>query len=224
MSAISLVRYSPYHNDNTLTAQLVECFRDVFAERPWNEWLKCQKCGQYWGKKDSVLLAKLKFQHCELPLIDFWPRDSIISDLYHEITKETSCWLALHEETVIGFCWGYSIVAQDLEAKLGVSFGGKLDSLLGDSRSVAYQDEVGVISTFRDQKIAKLMITKRLDDFLEQGLQIGIVRTRQYPEPSKTFLWYTEKLGYEILYSYPDPDGRVILSRSHEGLKNLLTG
>jgi len=62
-------------------------------------------------------------------------------------------------------------------------------------------------------KLAKAMVAERLDDFLEMGLEVGVVRTRRYPEASITFLWYTQKLGYRILASYPDNDGRVILGR-----------
>ena len=67
------------------------------------------------------------------------------------------------------------------------------------------------------------MFVKRLDDFLERGLRVGYVRTRQYPEPSETFLWYTQKLGYQIIATYPNADGRVILSRPLAGLKELLS-
>lgn len=77
------------------------------------------------------------------------------------------------------------------------------------------------MSSYRECKIAKAMVALRLTDFLQQGLKVGIVRTRQYPEPSKTFLWY-QRIGYKILASYPDGDGRVILGRRFKGLPQLL--
>jgi ribosomal protein S18 acetylase RimI-like enzyme len=219
MKNVSIVRYSPHTSDIMLTAQLVECYRDVFADSPWNEWLKCPKCQKYFGRNDSGFLASQKFQHCNVPLIDYWSRDQVVSDLYYEITEQTSCWLAMDEQKVIGFCWGYSIPLADLEIKLDISFG---DNLKKDTL-VAYQDEAGVLSSYRGHKIAKAMVAHRLDDFIAQGLDIGIVRTRQYPEPSITFLWYTEKLGYKILARYPGDDGRVILGRELNGLKKLLS-
>lgn len=221
MNSISFVRYSPHNGDNPLTAQLVECYRDVFADRPWYEWLKCPRCQKYWGIKDRGLLASYKFRHCEASLVDFWSREQVISDIYHEITPEASCWLAMDNDRVIGFCWGYPITISNLESKLGLSFGANFE--YGKFNPFAYQDELGVLSAYRGQKIAKAMIVRRLDDFLAQGLNIGIVRTRQGPEPSDTFLWYTEKLGYKILTQYPDNDGRVILGRQLSGLKELLT-
>jgi hypothetical protein len=63
------------------------------------------------------------------------------------------------------------------------------------------------------------LVRRRLSDFLELGLKIGVVRTRQEPEPSETFLWY-RKLDYINIASYPD--GRVILARALEGLTQVL--
>jgi len=220
MEGISLIRYSPNSSKYTLTKQLVECYRDVFADKPWHEWLKCSKCQAFWGKKDWNLLVTNEFIHCGEPLTDFWPQGQVLHDLYHEITPEASCWLAVNNTSVVGFCWGYPIAITDLEKKLGVSFCTELEYKATDL--VAYQDEVGVVADHREHKIAKAMIVHRLDDFLEQGLGFGIVRTRQNPEPSETYLWYTNKLGYKILANYPSEDGRVILGRRLEGLKELL--
>ena len=219
MKNISLVRYSPTNSDHKLTLQLVECYRDVFASGPWHEWFKCPICQKYWGKKDEEVLTSLRFRHCNVLLVDFWPKKQVISDLYHEITPEASCWLAVNNNAVVGFCWGYPISITDLETKLGVSFSDTLKC--GATEKAAYQDEVGVIFAYRGHKIAKTMITHRLNDFLAQSLQIGIVRTRQYPEPSETFLWYTQKLGYHIIARYPREDGRVVLGRELSGLKVL---
>lgn len=223
MENISLIRYSPNNGDHWLTAQLVECYRDVFADRPWNEWLKCPKCQKYWGTKDKDLLVSIKFQHCDTPLVDFWPREQVISDLYHEIAPESSCWLAMNNKTVVGFCWGYPITIPELESKLGISFNTKFECNLESTELIAYQDEVGVLPAYRGNKIAKTMVARRLQDFTAQNLRIGIVRTRQGPEPSETFLWYTKKLGYKILANYPGDDGRVILGRQLPGLEKLLT-
>lgn len=220
MKNISLIQYSPNKSSDTITAKLVECYRDVFAGEPWNEWLKCPQCQKYWGVKDQGLLASYKFRHCNTPIVDFWSREQVISDLYHEITTETSCWIAMDSNRVVGFCWGYPITITDLEAKLNISFNDKLGFEI--SNLVAYQDEVGVLNAYRGRKIAKAMVTQRLDDFITQGLKFGIVRTRQYPEPSKTFLWY-KKLGYEIIANYPSKDGRIILGRQLSDLKELLT-
>lgn len=219
---ITFSRYSPENDDTKLLTQLIECYRDVFADGPWHEWLMCPVCKKYWGIRDRNALASSRFQHCDTPLVDFWSKESVASDLRHEITSESSCWLAMNGDDIVGFCWGYPITVINLEKKLGISFSDRLKINPKNNGLIAYQDEVGVLSTYRGHKIAKMMISRRLKDFISQGLKIGIVRTRQSPDPSETFLWYTGKLGYEIIAHYPGNDGRVILARQLSGLEELL--
>jgi len=217
MKDISFVRYSVETAATEITSQFVDCYREVFAETPWHEWMKCPNCQKYWGKKDRPLIESWNFNHCEVQMVEFWTKDQVLSDLQHEITSETSCWLALHQEKVVGFCYGYPITVTNLEKKLGIEIGEKIKKQFGNNTTVAYQDDVGVLTPYRNKKIAKSMVALRLKDFINQGLKIGIVRTREKPEPSVTFLWY-QKIGYEILARYPGDDGRVILGRNLEDL------
>lgn len=221
MKDISFVRYSPHVDESSITSQVVECYRQVFADGPWHEWKQCPRCKKYWGTKDREYLERSGFYHCDIPLVDFWTREKVTADLFHEITRGSSCWLAFCESRVIGFCWGYLITLECLEKKINLPLEPIFSSSFGGHLQVAYQDEVGVISEFRGRKIAKTMVKYRLHDFLSQGLNIGVVRTKEYPEPSETFLWY-RRLGYEVIARYPYSDGRVILSRNLEGLSFIL--
>lgn len=219
MDNISLVRYSPLESDVTLTDQVIECYRNVFSDDPWNEWLQCPVCKKYWGIKDKDFLKCQNFMHCNVTLVDFWSVEQVRKDLYHEIIGDSSCWLAMLESKVVGFCWGYPISVTELEKKLGSKIDFQLIHNPNGSEKVAYQDEVGVLSEYRGKKIAKALVRRRLFDFLAQNLSVGIVRTRESPKPSETFLWY-KKLGYVDLANYPD--GRVILGRRLDGLVDLL--
>lgn len=221
MQNISYVRYSPYESGEDVTSAVAECYREVFSDSPWNEWLQCPVCKKYWGVKDKDLLHSLDLKHCDTKLEEFWPREKVRADIFHEITKDTSCWIAKSEEQIVGFCWGYPIGIDDLEKKLGILFASEFVRKITNSRLVAYQDEVGVSSKFRGQKIAKNMIKHRLMDFINQGLLAGVVRTRKFPEPSETYLWY-QRIGYITVAEYPRGDGRVIQARSFDGLICLL--
>ncbi len=216
ISNISFVRHA-LDGPIDLTAQLVECYRDVFAEEPWNEWLKCTVCGKCWGTRDREILASASYLHCRKPIEDFRPRHQVLSDLKHKLMLEASCWLAMDGNSVAGFCWGYPITAGDLKKKINLLF------VLDPAERIAYQNEVGVLAPYRGLKIAKTLILRRLDDFLAQGLSFGVAQTRRYPQPSITYLWYTRKLKYQILAMYPVPDGRVVLGRSLKGLRKLLS-
>ena len=170
------VRYSPKISGSGLTGQLVDCYRDVFAGAPWNEWLRCPICQKSWGQKDEKEIIAWEFRHCGTNLIVYWSREQVMADIEHEITDEASCWLAVYQGQVIGFCWGYQILFEALQEKLRK----RLPSQLENSR-IAYQDELGVTITYRQKKIAKALVSRQLTDFLDKNIEFVVVRTRQYP-------------------------------------------
>lgn len=205
-------RYSADTSEHGITEQLVDCYRNVFSDTPWNEWLKCGVCGKYWGRKDIEYIKDITFLHCGQPLVDFWPKEVVLSDIRNEIRSDiSSCWLAFDKDRVIGFCWGYPATTTALTEKMGLSIDFQLLGINGAQKaSFALQDEVGVLAPYRGRKIAKELVRLRNKDFLNMGLDLGIVRTRESPEPSITYLWYS-KIGYRILARYPNGDGRVVM-------------
>ena len=213
---ISLIPFIPTLANTEITSQLVECYRDVFAASPWGEWLKCSVCENYWGLEDKEYLSSQNYACCAKPLVDFWPKNQVLADLKNEITPEATCWLAMDAQRLVGFSWGYSSAVAKLEKKLGITFA--TDKKGGKGQVVAYLDEIGVISDYRDRKIAKALITQNFKDFAAQGLGYCVLRTRKSPTPAKTFLWFTRKLGFRVLTAYSENDGRVILGGS---LSNL---
>ena len=221
MKDISFVRYSVVGSSSEVTSQFVDCYREVFADTPWHEWMKCSKCQKYWGIKDRVLLESWGFRHCGVYTVEFWTKDQVLRDLQEELKPNASCWLAIHKGKVVGFCFGYPATISSLEKKLGIEIREETDKQFGPYELVAYQDDVGVLAEYRGKKIAKTMVAYRLGDFINRNLHLGIVRTRATPEPSVTFMWY-KKLGYTTLAEYPNGDGRVILARQLDGLSPLL--
>ena len=216
---VRYVKFDPLtKSGEILMPGLIQCYRTVFGDEPWNEWKKCLVCGSKWGLLEVDKLKSLNCKHCGETLVDFWPSSVVRNSIYEEITSEASCWLAVVSDAeVVGFCWGYPVAPAELEKKLklpGVKDG--IESNFGKIDLVAYQDEIGVIKEYRNKNIAKAMFKKRLEDFLGAGVSVGIVRTMSSP-PSAAFSWY-EKLGYKVISEYNDEDRRVILARS---LKDL---
>lgn len=219
MNSITYARHSPHTGEASTTMQVVAAYQSVFGDPPWNEWMRCSVCQSVWGSKDRAQLGRMNFRHCDTPLEEYWPAARVSDDFDHEIGPDASCWLALEDKQVIGFCWGYPVATDVLEKKLAVPLVGPIFERFNVS-VVAYQDELGILSAFRGQKLAKELFLRRHRDFIEKGLCVGIVRTRRLPEPSVTYLWFTEKLGYEVVGEYPD--GRVVLARDLHGLEDLL--
>lgn len=208
---IEYVRFQPWQ-DARLLSDLANCYREVFGDEPWNEWKYCRKCNTKFGRNDFIL-EEINFRRCDHDLVDFWPVEVVISDILEEVTAETSCWLAINSEGVIGFCWGYPITPWELEKKLELPYvDDYIKKVFGDVPIVAYQDELGLKKQYRNLGIAKEMFKRRLEDFRKQGLSLGVVRTKTNP-PTVTYKWFT-RMGYQLVAEYGDQDGRVILART----------
>lgn len=198
--------------DNPLLSQLVECYRQVFAEEPWNEWLKCPQC-QYRLGINQVNGQLPVCPDCQIGLVEYWPAEQVEQDILHEVGSNDSwCWLVVDLSRLIGFCWGYTISVANLERKLGVSLAGLCERFKLDLNSeVAYQDELGILHEYRGTGLGRGLVINRLNDFLTNGLQIGVMRTQAEP-PTVTYGWYLRK-GYEVVARYPVGDNRVVMAR-----------
>lgn len=212
LSGFEFVRFD-LRKDHHLLPSLIQCYQRVFAGEPWNEWLKCEKCEQVYGLDKPELLLPRNFMCCGKRLTEHWSAWQIVHDLEKEIISGSSCWLTVKRGTVVGFCWGYPLTPEKLEAKV------KLHGIAETVRkkfgvdSVAYQDDLGILPEYRGQGIARAMFMKRHQDFRAQGLEIGVVRTKHNP-PSVTYGWFTDEFKYETIAAYKSVDGRVILARN----------
>lgn len=216
----SLIRFNPHDGDPELLAQLVLCFRRIFSDPPWGEWLRCAnpECGASWGRHQAAELAKIDFEHCGRGVITFWPHAQVLAELRRDITPDASCWIAVmtrpHSVRVVGFTWGMPLPRRWEQLPPGAQdalrrhFG---ENVAHDVRCV-YQAELGVLTSVRRQGLARRLVSARNRDFLSRGCTHGLVRALRDPQPSVTYLWYTS-IGYETVYEYPD-SGYVLLTRS----------
>lgn len=210
---------------NTCTQDLLEKFirvyQEVFADPPWNEWLHCPICHKHWGIEQKAEVEALNFQHCHVAMEEFWPHDTVESDLRHELEGKSSCWLAFLNDRVIGFCFGYGITPEKLEEKLKLpGCAETIKNNCENAGTIAYHDDLGVLNEFRKLGVAKKLFELHLNDMIAQGLKFGIGRTKQSDPPSVTYVWF-KRIGYQVIDSYPPEDGRVIMACTMNQL-NLL--
>jgi len=219
--SVSFTRFSPDTNITELTTQLIECYREVFAESPWHEWFRCQECEGYWGKEDKAELVENEFQHCGKPVIPFWPHHKVLSNIKRELSAEkSSCWLALDNKQVVGFCWGYQITLENLEEELGVQISADpLSESLRFTDPVVYQSELGVRRSHRQQGIGKQLVLKRLKDLRQWEAEYTTTRVRKSPEQSITYKWY-RRLNFKVIASYGD--GRAVVGREIAGFEEKI--
>lgn len=204
----------PAENNEKTLSGLIRCYQDVFSEPPWNEWKKCQICGKHWGIDEKNYVEQdLKLKHCGASVVDFWPHDEVLNDIREELSQKGAfCFLVKNNEgDIIGFYWGYLIELEKLEKKLNIE-------LMLESRDkkliVAYLDDMGVLNQYRGLKIASRLFNLGEIEFRNQGVSYQIGRVKKSPEPSVTFLWFTNSLNFKIIAEYcPKEDGRVVLGR-----------
>ncbi|MFH0805135.1 MAG: GNAT family N-acetyltransferase [Patescibacteria group bacterium] len=218
------MRYLSFNprRDEDLLPGLVECYQSVFANEPWNEWKRCPACNKQWGSAElTAEQAQANCSNCGNPLVDFWSAEKVAADIMLEVTVEASCWLAVDGDQVVGFTWGYPVTSDELIRKLKLS-PAETEAVrysFGTSTKVAYQDEIGVLYEYRRQGIGRCLFALRLNDFLRQGLGVGVVRTKEQP-PSVTYHWYRRR-GYRVVGRYTDGTNRVVLARELGGVAVL---
>jgi len=186
---------------------LVQCYREVFADEPWNEWKLCPQCGQKFG------LNQISNDHCTCGTLleDFWPEQQVIKDLHSELTSDALCYLASNSEQVIGFSWSYPVSSEKLETKLELmGFATSVQRFSG-SEATAYLDEIGVSGPYRRRGIAKQLYRVQEAQLQQWGIKTLLARTKTNP-PTVVFSWF-QRIGYQVIDHYHDADGRVIMAK-----------
>lgn len=148
------------------------------------------------------------------PWFEDWPVEVVVKMIRRDITEDASCWVALAPSSedkpyIVGFTWGFELPEKKLVKMADSRTLQVLREICGPGR-IAYQSELGVLESFRGQGIARNLVMRRNQDFLERGLEIGVIRTKEDP-PSVTYTWY-QRVGYEIIYRYPDDTNRVLMA------------
>lgn len=221
MGSIVIEGFQPHSGDHGTLAHLVECYREVFADPPWNEWLKCAVCGSSWGKPRVAELASMRFLHCGQLVVDYWPHAKVVSDLLGALEPISVVWLAVEriqdDARVVGFTWGSPLATlwHKFEPELRACLQRELGPHPSEDPSIIYQTEIGVRASYRHRGLARQLAARRNQDFLDRGFRTGVLKVREKPEPSVTFLWYS-RLGYRVVHRFPPEDGRVVLVRELE--------
>lgn len=207
--------------DKNMLSSLIECYKDAFAYKPWQEWKICNNCKKKFGKEDkNKFVLNFKCPNCSQELSDFWTYKQVEKDIKHELNHQlSSCYILTENNiSVVGFCWGYVLDSMELEKHINLpNISKNLQKNFPNLKQFAYQDEIGMIKKYQGKKLAKLLFQARLNDFIKWGVNIGVVRTKTLP-PTVTYLWYL-RLGYKVIQEYNDEDGRVIMAINFNKLK-----
>jgi ribosomal protein S18 acetylase RimI-like enzyme len=190
---------------------LALAYQTVYASEPWSEWKKCPQCNKNWGIEKEQEIAAMKFRHCDTQIEDYWPTNDLLADFASLSTKpEFTASIAYDTEKgkVIGFCWGHQVFKEELDSKLELpGIGERVSNLTVDSKPLIYLSDIAVDGKYREQGIAKKLIS----DFFDQNAHhsLMLTRTKAGSNPSVSNAWFY-RLGFELLATYDDRKGREI--------------
>lgn len=94
---------------------IASVYRRAFGGPPWNEGFRCvhPECGDafplsYEGTACPTCAQKGR----AVPLVEYWPTATVVSDFSREMGKpEALCLVAEEGRQVVGFLWGYRLIA-----------------------------------------------------------------------------------------------------------------
>ena len=178
------------YRENDL-AQLVKVYKSAFAERPWNEYMKCSSCGVNYGKRE-LQMPRRSCKKCDnlLVLREFWSFQEIEEDLESGRSQRNPIVLVADKgKELAGFTWGYQLPLE------------KFPFLAGKvPKETNYMDEIAVTGSKREKGIGTALGLSYLELAQKQRMLEVVLRTDERNEASMGLF---KKLGF---MSIPDAE------------------
>lgn len=182
--AFSIQRFEV--RDRGIISQLASNdYPEVFADEPWNEWVKClpessEEVEVYFGRSTNLNPGDA-CPSCQSPLARYYE----FQPTYEKILKEVSqpgaiALLGILNQIVVGFAWSYcsdiSTIATTKWDNIPMqsTVMNSLKPYVGERGEIRYLSEVGVQKSYRNQGIA----TALSKDATRDNVPI-VVRTNQ---------------------------------------------
>lgn len=150
--------------------------------------------------EDISLVEGCAFLYCEIwkepPWNEgFWKEAEVIEDIKAQMKRAGALgFLAVFEEKVIGFTWGYMVSKEDMGEISGNSL---LDFIFDSIKEVFYVDELGAAKEFRRHKVGTLLSQSLISSVRKLNAEIPfILRTDKKAVAARNLY---KKLGFRDL-------------------------
>ncbi len=200
--------------------QLTKIYKSAFTEQPWNEFMKCMRCGTNYGKEevreastwDSCYTITSRYEEpstkdkrCKGCGIDLSAITLTIGGPYISKTNQNfvEFWSALDIKEDLQFAESQPspiiLIAEEKGTLVGFTWGYSLPlskfPFLSDGvgKNTAYMDEIAVSPEFRKRGIATQLGKEFLDSSYEVGFSDVILRT---DERNKASMNLFSSLGF----------------------------
>ena len=196
---MKIIKINPFRQPEYVR-QIAQIYKGVFEGAPWYEIFKCPICGDVYPSNCKMC------ENCEahgmlINLVEYWPIGNIITDFYKQMLKKNSlCFVAIHDEKIIGFSWGHEVsVDEKLDSYLGAP---KLHTHL-DKETYFYLDEIGVIASGQRNGVGKELAS---EIFSHQRVRKIVLKTLKDSQKQRMI----ERMGGKTILHIPDE--RIIMT------------
>ncbi len=203
-----------FENTDPIRKEKIKLYKEVFWEEPWNEWFICKNCKTLYPLSFSGKCS------CSNSNLEEFYKDEELKESF-KVQSMKDCYLeyiatVLDEKTWFMWWWKSDIegINQD---KLGLDENetNKLKLWILENfpqfefDSFFYLSEMGVKKEFRWQRLASKMYDEIIRE-LVLNTPWRYILTRTTRKSDIPYKWL-QKLWYETVYNYNDPQDRVIL-------------
>ncbi len=207
---------------------IIQCDREVYGTDPsWREGNTCRDCSRASDGPVKWLFAEApkRCPVCDAPTTDFWSVEELLTDYRIDSARDNYAFVAAYDgPRVVGSFRGWSMMPGELDHHLSAgiekrlwampSIAEALQTRFPEAVEFAYESSIFVLPAYQGRGIGKHLTQLGQQLLWDSGLRAFVMRTKTFP-PAVTYPWYANRLGYELLSSYPDADHRVILARAH---------
>jgi hypothetical protein len=220
----SLVTGRDLEQDVTLRDLLVSCYREVFGESEWGEWMYCSFCERRYSHQEYEALSLQDECLCgaENSLVVYHTPESVYSQVRHDLAVAENSHLYLRRglaNQVDAFIWGSLRSAEEISLDLlprqGIIEQQRLQRILAHqleyfgitdpSVLIYHQSFIGALEPVRNPSLVRSLFARMCQFTLDRGIEYVVTATI----PSVNAYKILRSLGMEVVYTYPSVSADV---------------
>jgi ribosomal protein S18 acetylase RimI-like enzyme len=111
---MKFLKIDPFREPDLVKA-IAKVYQLSFGGEPWNEGFICPVCKYTVPLSQAELLCGVCFKNGQhVNLVEYWPLHQVLIDFYKEMNKpKPTCIVAIDDEEIKGFAWGYEVVSSN---------------------------------------------------------------------------------------------------------------
>lgn len=200
------------YNNSFNTAEIMNLYKNIFWDAPWNEWYICKKCSNIFPKNYT-------WSCCNKDTIEPFYKNNELKETLQTLKSKESYReiVASILDKPVWFIWWWNTNISELNTEKLSLNSNELDKLILESRRIFpnfdfqnfyYLAEIWVKTEQRWKDIAGNLYRKNLEEIKKWDVEYILVRTTK--KTQKPYEWFKRDWFMDV-YDYNDEQQRVIL-------------